>query len=196
MFDPKRNFMSWVHHILQAVSPFVPVSFSQSAGHLLDGPPHPPCSPLTCSPTIWWRPALHCTHCSGCILNVMLQLYLIVHSCGKLPCHRFRFSYSISFDVKALISDGCAECDLHEWSPSLAVARGWPQRVLAPAFCLVLSLWASRTEVLWWSVAAVQWAEPGSFVVWKNCVRHNTWVKRDCVAFSELDEKINSTYST
>lgn len=102
-----------VCHSLKAVSPSVPM---------------PPAlrSPLTCSPT------LHCSHCSGCILNVMLQLYLIVHSCGKLPCHRFHFSYSISFDVKALISDGCAECNLHEWSPSLAVVRGWPQCVLSP----------------------------------------------------------------
>lgn len=93
-------------------------------------PPPPP--PITRSPPIWWRPALHCTHSSRCILNVMLQLYLIVRPCGKLPCHRFHFSYSISFDVEALISDGCAECNLHEWSPSLAVVRGWPQCVLAP----------------------------------------------------------------
>lgn len=64
-----------------------------------------------------------------------------------------------------------------------------PVRSFSCSFCLVLGLWASRTEVLWWSVAAVQWAEPRSFLIWKINVRHNTWVQRDCVAFSELDGK-------
>ena len=65
----------------------------------------------------------------------------------KLPCHHFHFSYSISFDVTALISDGCAECNLHEWSVSLVVVRGWTRCVLAPAASALFSvLWARKNR--------------------------------------------------